>query len=63
MLRIDKATIRELAVKASCDPRTIEKVIRGEPVRGMARHRARRVLLEAGIPTAPIAPEAEGGRP
>jgi hypothetical protein len=62
MLRIDKATIRELAVKASCDPRTIEKAIRGEPVRGMAGHRARAVLAAAGlaVPERPTDPRAGG---
>lgn len=55
--RLDKATLRELAVKASCDPRTIEKVIRGEPVRGMARRRARAALVKAGV----AVPEDEGG--
>lgn len=45
---IDEATKRELAVQASCDPRTIEKVVRGQPVRGMAGRRARQALLAAG---------------
>jgi hypothetical protein len=61
MMKIDKATLRELAVKASCDPRTIEKAIHGEPVRGMAGHRARAVLKAAGIPI-PEATDA-GGTP
>jgi len=46
---LDESTIRELAVKAGVDPRTIEKAARGEPVRGMAGHRARAALREAGI--------------
>lgn len=49
--RIDKATARALAVRASCDPRTIERTARGEQVRGMAGHRARAVLTEAGYLT------------
>lgn len=49
MMTLDLATKRELAVKASCDPRTIDKLLRGEPVRGMAGHRARRVLESEGV--------------
>lgn len=47
--RIDRGTVLELAVKASVDPRTIEKAARGEPVRGLSGSRAQRVLREAGI--------------
>jgi hypothetical protein len=47
--RIREAHLRELAVRASCDPRTIEKAFRGKPVRGMAGHRARAVLKEDGL--------------
>jgi hypothetical protein len=46
---LDKATLRELAVLASCDPRTIQRVVRGEPVRGMAGHRALKILKERGL--------------
>lgn len=49
MTTLDEATRRALAVKASCDPRTIDKVARGAPVRGLAGHRARAALEEAGI--------------
>lgn len=46
---VDEATKRELAVRAEVDPRTIEKILRGEPVRGMAGRRARRTLEGAGL--------------
>lgn len=46
---LDYATMRELAVKASVDPRTIGKVARGEKVRGMGGQRAARVLRAAGL--------------
>lgn len=49
MYPLDKATIRELAVRASVDPRSIQRMLAGEPVKGMAGHRARRVLQEAGL--------------
>lgn len=49
MLKLDKATKRRLAVQASCDPRTIEKILAGEPVVGMARERARAVLEREGF--------------
>lgn len=45
----DAATIRELAVRADVDPRTIAKELRGVPARGMAGRRAREVLIEAGL--------------
>lgn len=46
---IDEALKRELAVQASCHPKTIAKVLRGEPVRGLAGHRARLILEAAGL--------------
>jgi len=49
MCVLDKATVRELAVRASVDPRSITRALAGESVRGMAGHRARRVLQEAGL--------------
>jgi hypothetical protein len=33
------------------DPRTIDRVMRGDDVRGMAGHRARRLLIEEGLLT------------
>lgn len=45
---IDMATLRELAVEASCDPRTIATVAKGGDVRGLAGERARRVLVAKG---------------
>jgi hypothetical protein len=48
-LSIDEALKRELAVQASCHPKTIAKVLRGEPVRGLAGHRARKILEAAGL--------------
>ncbi len=46
---IDWATRRRLAVEGSVDPRTVEKILRGEYVRGLAGHRARATLAAAGI--------------
>ncbi len=40
---------RELAVEASCDPRTLRKVLAGKPVRGLAADRARAVLERHGL--------------
>jgi hypothetical protein len=55
---IDDSLKRELAVKASVCPRTIGKVLRGEPVRGGAGRRARQALAAAGflsrVPTAAL---------
>jgi hypothetical protein len=46
---IDAPTLRRLAVRASCDPRTIKAVFEGTPVRGLAGERARAALIEAGL--------------
>lgn len=55
MLELDAATLRSLAVKASCDERTIQKAARGEAIRGMAGYRAREALKAAGF-TVPLTP-------
>jgi hypothetical protein len=47
--RLDYAIARKLAVQAQVDPRTILRVHRGKPVRGMAGHRAREALIHAGF--------------
>jgi hypothetical protein len=55
----DKATVREPAVKACVDPRTILKVYAGQPVRGMPARRARAVLEAEGlVRPEPTDPEA-----
>jgi hypothetical protein len=46
---LDEPTKRVLAVRASVDPRTIDKVFRGEPVKGMAGYRAAATLRAAGL--------------
>ncbi len=48
-MKLEYALLRELAVKASCDPRTVSKVLRGETVRGMPARRALKVLRRAGL--------------
>ncbi|MBI5068141.1 MAG: hypothetical protein HZB56_07860 [Deltaproteobacteria bacterium] len=52
---LDAATLRRLSVEAEVDPRTILRVLKGLPVRGLPRYRARRVLLGAGF----LQPEAK----
>ena len=42
--RLNAATRRKVAVRACCDPRTVDAVVRGEPIDTMARERAYRVL-------------------
>ena len=51
---LDEARRRQLAVRASVDPRTIEKALaaaagEGEPPRGMAGERALAVLVAEGL--------------
>jgi len=50
---IDTALLRELAVAASCDPRSIRRRLRGDVVRGVAGHRIEAVLAERGLLPAP----------
>lgn len=47
--RPDAPTLRKLAVAASVDPRTLNRLLRGLPVRGDAGHRGRRVLEDNGF--------------
>lgn len=46
---LDAATKRKLAVAASVDPRSVERVLRGERVRGMAHYRIVDALEANGI--------------
>lgn len=46
---ISTGRARMLAVQAQVDPRTLEKLLRGEDVAGMAGDRARNVLIQAGL--------------
>ena len=48
-LTLDAATARRLAVEASVEPRSLLKLLRGEPVRGLAGQRAREVLERYGL--------------
>ena len=60
---LDAATKRRLAVEASTDPRTIERVYRGELVRGLAAERARAVLTASGLLTEkPASALSNGGK-
>lgn len=47
--QLDTATVRWLAVEAGVDPKTIIKVSKGRPVRGMPGHRARAALQALGL--------------
>jgi hypothetical protein len=47
--RLPEDLARQVAVGSGTDPRTVQKVFRGEPVRGMAGRRAREALRAAGI--------------
>ena len=46
---LPEAIARELAVKASVAPKTIQKLAAGLPVRGLAGYRARAALRAAGL--------------
>lgn len=46
---IDPITARRLSLDAAVDLRTLTKALRGEPIRGLAGHRARAALRNAGF--------------
>ena len=47
---LDANTLRQLAVKADCDPRTVRGVLSGQiVVKTMSSRRAMAVLIEAGF--------------
>lgn len=50
---LDAGTLRRLAVEYEVDPRTILKLLRGAPVRGMARDRAVRAVESLGLQIVP----------
>lgn len=52
--KLDSATLRRLAVRASVCPATIRKVYEGLPVRGLAKYRALAALEESGLKPAPV---------
>lgn len=54
--RLDAATARRLAVQASCDPRTLVRILAGEPVKGLAGERARAALIKAGYTLPEVQP-------
>jgi hypothetical protein len=52
--KLDAATARKFAVEASCDPRTLRRILDGEAVRGLAGERARKVLVKHGLLAATV---------
>lgn len=56
--KFDAALLRQLAVSASVDPRTVAKALRGERVRGMAGRRVNRALAAAGLLPASPSPDS-----
>jgi hypothetical protein len=51
----DTAALRRYAVAADADPRTVRKVLEGQPVRGMVARRVQAVLVAAGlVPLSPL---------
>jgi DNA-binding LacI/PurR family transcriptional regulator len=52
---IDTAMARRVAVMADCDPRSVDRVMRGEMVRPMTARRIREALAELGLPAPPTA--------
>lgn len=51
--------VRRIAVAAMTDPRTIQRYLKGEPIRSTSKARIDAAVLTLGIP-APSAPAAQG---
>lgn len=49
MSKLPARIAREVAVRASVDPRTVQRVLGGQPVRGLTGERIAKVLAEMGI--------------
>lgn len=47
--RLSWSELRAVAVRASADPRTVQRVLRGEPVRHLPRSRIEVALAEMGF--------------
>lgn len=47
--KVDRRRLLRLAADADVDPRTVERALRGEPVRGRAGERVARALEKAGL--------------
>ena len=62
MRKLEAAVLRSLAVRGGVDERTIAKVYAGQPVRGLARHRAIAALKEAGFTPGLRVVSAAGGQ-
>jgi hypothetical protein len=61
--KLNLAERRAYALAASCDYRTIDKVLAGEPVRGLAGVRARSVLERHGIAVPAPTNDGKGTQP
>ncbi len=46
----DEITVREIALEAEVDPRSVRKMLSGKRVRGVAGDRIRRALKRRGLP-------------
>jgi len=47
--RLSPLQRREIALAALVDPRTLERLLRGEAVRGLGHERIRRILEQRGL--------------
>lgn len=61
--QLPAATLRELAVLAEVDPRSIRRAYEGREVRGLAGIRAKRVLRQHGYILAPSSDRVESAGP
>ncbi len=47
--KLDAAVLRQVAVAATCDPRSIQKYLAGGEVRPTVKERISRALMECGM--------------
>ena len=55
MAKLDAATLRVLAVASDADPRTVQKYIAGQAIKGAVRFRIERALRRRGLEVLPPA--------
>lgn len=48
-IKLGLAELRAIAVEASCDPRTVQALLAGKPVRPLVRNRIEPALTKRGI--------------
>jgi hypothetical protein len=59
---VSAGLVREIAVRASADPRTVRRIIMGQRARGLVDDRIRRELQRRGIQPLEMGPDRQEAR-